>query len=56
MDNQKTRLQPDTVMKEYWNRNEEFADLFNAVLYGGERRMRPEDLEERDTEFSGIKE
>jgi hypothetical protein len=54
MDNQKTRLQPDTVMKEYWNRNEEFADLFNAVLYGGERRMRPEDLEERDTELSGV--
>ena len=28
-------VSPDTVLKNYWSGNEEFADLFNAVLFGG---------------------
>lgn len=24
-------LKPDTVLKNYWNNKEQFADLFNAV-------------------------
>ena len=28
-------LKPDTVLKNYWNNNERFADLFNAVLFDG---------------------
>ena len=28
-------VSPDTVLKDYWSGNEEFADLFNAVLFGG---------------------
>ena len=29
-------LKPDTVLKNYWSNNEQFADLFNAVLFDGE--------------------
>lgn len=34
-------LKPDTVLKNYWNNNEQFADLFNAVLFGGEQVISP---------------
>lgn len=47
-------LKPDTVLKNYWNNNEQFADLFNAVLFGGEQVISPDDLEDADTEESSI--
>lgn len=46
------KLKPDILLKEYWNRNAEFADLFNAFLYGGKPVIKAEELEERDTENS----
>ena len=30
-------IKPDTVLKNYWRNNDQFADLFNAVLFGGEQ-------------------
>ena len=45
-------LKPDTVLKNYWNNNEQFADLFNAVLFEGRRMIKPEELEDVDTESS----
>lgn len=47
-------LKPDTVLKNYWNNNEQFADLFNAVLFGGEQVISPDELEDADTEESSI--
>lgn len=47
-------LKPDTVLKNYWNDNEQFADLFNAVLFDGECVIKPEELEDVDTEESSI--
>lgn len=47
-------LKPDTVLKNYWNDNEQFADLFNAVLFGGRQVFRPEELEDMDTEESSV--
>lgn len=47
-------LKPDTVLKNYWNNNEQFSDLFNAVLFGGEQVISPDDLEDADTEESSI--
>lgn len=47
-------LKPDTVLKNYWNDNEQFADLFNAVLFGGRQVFRPEELEDVDTEESSV--
>lgn len=48
------KLKPDTVLKNYWSGNEEFADLFNAVLFGGAERIKPNELEDVDTEESAI--
>ena len=48
------KLKPDTVLKNYWRNNEQFADLFNAVLFDGEPVIKPEELEDADTEESSI--
>lgn len=47
-------LKPDTVLKNYWSDNEQFADIFNAVLFEGKQVIRPEELEEVDTEESSV--
>ena len=47
-------LKPDTVLKNYWSDNEQFADIFNAVLFEGNRVIRPEELEDVDTEESSV--
>lgn len=44
----------DTVSKDFWRDNEHFADLFNAVLFGGEQVVKPDNLEEMDTDVSGV--
>lgn len=46
----KKTLKPDTIIKNYWRNNEQFADLFNAVLFQGEQIIKPEELEDADTE------
>lgn len=48
------KLKPDIVLKNYWNNNERFADLFNAVLFEGKSVIRPEELEDVDTEVSSV--
>ena len=45
-------LKPDVILKEYWENNEQFADLFNAVLFDGREEIKPEDLEEADSDIS----
>ncbi len=47
-------LKPDTVLKNYWNDNEQFADIFNAVLFEGRQMIKPEELEDVDTEESSV--
>ncbi|MCM1536054.1 MAG: Rpn family recombination-promoting nuclease/putative transposase [Clostridium sp.] len=47
-------LRPDTVLKNYWNDNERFADIFNAVLFNGEQVIKAEELESGDTEESSV--
>lgn len=49
-------LKPDTVLKNYWNNNEQFADFFNAVLFNGEQVISPDELEDADTEESSVME
>ena len=39
----------DKVLQEYWDDGEKFADLFNAKLFGGERKILPEKLSEVDS-------
>lgn len=43
----------DTILKEFWRDNHRFADLFNTVVFQGKQLIKPEDLEEADTEVSG---
>lgn len=47
-------LKPDTVLKNYWNNNEQFADLFNSVLFEGKQIIKPDELEDIDTEESSV--
>lgn len=47
-------VKPDIILKTYWNNNEQFADFFNAVLYGGREVIRAQELKERDTESSVV--
>lgn len=53
MDKKKT-VKADVKLKEFWRQNDRFADLFNAVVFGGEEVLKPEDLLEMDTDVSGI--
>lgn len=55
--NRKTqKVKADVVLKDYWRNNEHFADFFNAVLFDGKQVIRPDELEEQDTEASSISE
>ena len=54
MAKKKQDLKPDTVLKNYWSDNEQFADLFNAVLFDGRQVILPEELEDVDTEESTV--
>ena len=47
-------LKPDTVLKNYWRNKEQFADFFNAVLFDGKNVIRPEELENMDTDESTV--
>lgn len=48
------RTKPDVVLKDFWRDNRRFADLFNTVLFQGKEVLKPDALEEQDTEISGI--
>lgn len=43
-----------SCLKEFWRKNEHFADLFNAFLFKGQQVLKAGDLEETDTDISGI--
>lgn len=47
-----TKISPDIILKKYWENKERFADLFNAVLFQGERVIQSEDLQYEPTEVS----
>ena len=52
----KKKLKADVVVKNYWRNNEQFADFFNAVLYEGKQVIKPDELEDMDTEESYVSE
>ena len=47
-------VKKDVRLKEFWRQNERFADLFNAVMFNGKQVIKPEDLQELDTDMSGV--
>ena len=44
MQKRQQKVKPNTVLREYWDNNERFADLFNAQLFGGEQVIKPDEL------------
>ena len=48
------KVKQDVLLKDFWRSNERFADLFNAVMFQGEEVLRAEELQEMDTDVSGI--
>lgn len=50
----KHRITADIILKNFWRKNEYFADLINAVVFSGEQVITPEMLTELDTDVSGI--
>lgn len=52
MSKEKQKLSPDIVLKNYWNNSEQFADLFNGVLFDGEQIIKAGELMDVDTEES----
>ncbi|MCM1223814.1 MAG: transposase [Lachnospiraceae bacterium] len=47
-------LKPDTILKNYWNDNRQFADFFNAVLFHGQQIISPQELVDADTDESSL--
>lgn len=47
-------MKPDTILKTFWKNNQRFADLFNTVLFEGNPVLKPNDLQEVDTDVSSI--
>lgn len=47
-------LKPDVILKNYWSNKDQFADIFNAVLFEGRQVIRAEELEDIDTEESTV--
>ena len=54
MTNQTSKLQPDTIINNYWGNNEQFADLFNAVLFQGRQVIKATELRDMDTNISSV--
>lgn len=48
------KIKPDIILKDFWRDNQRFADLFNTVLFNGKEVLKAEDLQEQDTDASGI--
>lgn len=51
---EKKKVKTDVVLKDFWRQNERFADLFNAVVFQGKEVLKPEALQELDTDISGV--
>jgi len=48
------KARADVVYKKFWRDNERFASLFNTVIFGGEDVIKPDSLQEMDTEVSNM--
>lgn len=50
----RSKAKADVRLKEFWRQNDRFADLFNAVVFDGKEVIKPDSLQEMDTDMSGI--
>ncbi len=49
-----SKVKADVRLKDFWRQNDRFADLFNAVVFEGKEVIKPDSLQEMDTDMSGI--
>lgn len=47
-------VKPKTILKNFWGDNEHFADVINSVLFEGKEVLKPDLLEESDSEVSSV--
>ena len=50
----RNKIKTDLILKKFWKDNEHFADLFNACLFDGRQKLKPEDLTEVDPDISSL--
>ncbi len=50
----RSKVKADVRLKDFWRQNDRFADLFNAVVFEGKEVIKPDSLQEMDTDMSGI--
>lgn len=50
----KSKIKTDVLLKDFWRDNERFADLFNTILFQGNKILDPDNLQEMDTDVSGV--
>lgn len=50
----KDKINKDVLLKDFWRDNNRFADLFNTVLFKGKQVIDPKNLQEMDTDVSGV--
>ena len=48
------KTKADIIFKDFQRVKERFADLFNTVVFKGKEVIRPEVLQEMDTDVSGV--
>ena len=48
------KVRTDVLLKDFWRVNGRFADLFNAVIFQGKEVLKAEELQEMDTDMSGV--
>lgn len=48
------KVKQNSILKNFWRDNARFADLFNAALFGGATFLRPDELQEADTDVSSF--
>lgn len=48
------KIKKDVALREFWKNNDRFADLFNTVFFKGEKVLKPEDMQEQDTNVSAV--
>ena len=47
-------INPDVILKNYWNDNNQFADFVNTYLYNGQNVVSSDELKELDTDMSSL--
>ena len=48
------KVKKDVALREFWKNNDRFADLFNTVFFKGKKMLKPEELQDTDSNVSAV--